>query len=348
MGSMTTDKGQFLVIPTTEAKSLAFAQTQAGLGEFVSACEKRNIVMTKAQYVRFFVVNHCHAKKALKNVIDYWGFYKSIGYKNIVTMDVSAALQSHILAPPLSLDWVDMEGRPLVVFRGNLWFEGDRTQPTLANLKTLLMWIGEDLAKSVVTHYTGFTFLMDMSGWTRKNFSAQVYTDLLKMVQSCLPVHCALCILLDVPKTFGASWKLVSAALSSSFKKRMMISTRDDLVERFVDEQCLPPDLGGVNPAPDVFQYVVEKKAAERKVSGYVDEATAMSSKKIESDGLELTPLEDDDAIDDDVASRPGIYRLQIKTRANSVTGSPRKGEQKKLITRSSRLGFFSGKNRKK
>ena len=114
-----------------------------------------------------------------------------------------------------------MEGCPLVIFRGNLWFDGDETQPKLTELKTLLMWIGEDLAKFVPNHYYGFTFIMDMHEWSRKNFSLKIYTNLLEMIQSSLPVRCKRCILLDVPKTFSASWKLVSATLSSAFKKRV-------------------------------------------------------------------------------------------------------------------------------
>ena len=104
--SMTTEKGEFLVIPTCDSESLAFAATNPGFYQLVQECEKRNIILPKSHYVRFFVVNLCNFKAALKNIVDYWSFYSSIGFKNIVTMDVSAALQSFIIAPPFSDCWV--------------------------------------------------------------------------------------------------------------------------------------------------------------------------------------------------------------------------------------------------
>jgi hypothetical protein len=42
-----------------------------------------------------------------------------------------------------------MEGRPYILMRTNLWFDGDPTQPSLDDLKRLLMWIAEEMAKSV-------------------------------------------------------------------------------------------------------------------------------------------------------------------------------------------------------
>ena len=220
-----------MVIPTTEQESLAYVkatQDEAFRG-FVADCEKRNLILPVRLYVLFFASYHCNRKKALKRILEYWKFYESIHFKNIVTVDVSAALLSHILSPQLHPEWVDKEGRPLVVMRANLWFEGDPTQPSTADLKLLLMWIAEQLARTVHVHYTGFTFIMDMQGWTKKNFSNSVYSEILRMVQYALPIRCERFLFVDVPKAFTASWKLISASLSQEFKKVMIVTTRADM-----------------------------------------------------------------------------------------------------------------------
>jgi hypothetical protein len=344
--SMTRD-GAFLVIPKNDAESLVFAKStnEAGLRWLVDACEKRDIILPQSHYLRFFVVDHCNEKKALKHVVDYWTYYDSIGFKNIITTDVSAALLSHIVAPPLSPDWFDMEGRPLVVMRANLWFDGDPTQPTLEELKRLLMWIGEGLARNVQHHYTGFTFLMDMKDWTKRNFSTQVYTQLMHVIQYCLPVRCERFIFLDVPKVFGASWKLVSSTLRPDFKNIMSISTREDMLERLVDKFSLPPDLGGAVPSPDVAQYIKRKKAEEQEA--IVPPAPGKKP--------ELTPIAED-VFSDDPALRPGVYQLRIRG-AGSRNNSPRVDDpqqqqpqqpQPKTLTskNSSKLSFFKKKKK--
>ncbi len=333
--SMARD-GQFLVIPTSEAESQAFARhtNEVGLNWLAEACAKRNIIMPASHYLRFFVVDHCNEKKALKHIVDYWTYYDSIGFKNIITTDVSAALLSHLIAPPLSPDWCDMEGRPLVIMRANLWFDGDPSQPSLEDLQKLLMWIGEGLARNTLYHYVGFTFVMDMKDWTKRNFSTPVYTQIMHMIQNCLPVRCERFIFLDVPKVFGASWKLVSATLKPDFKKIMVISTREDMLERLIDRQCLPPDLGGTVAAPDMSTYIRQKKTEEQQAI-----LPPTKDKK-----PELSPIVE--VFSDEPDSRSGVYELRIRGRASSLSSPSVTADQPKTFTskNSSRLSFFKKK----
>ncbi len=44
---------------------------------------------------------------------------------------------------------VDLEGRPYILMRANLWFDGDTSNPSVGDLCRLLMWITEDMARSV-------------------------------------------------------------------------------------------------------------------------------------------------------------------------------------------------------
>jgi hypothetical protein len=164
----------------------------------------------------------------------------------------------------LQPDVCDLEGRPYILMRANLWFDGDPSHPSVGDLCQLLMWIGEQLAKSVqVSEFFFFGSFLSQCWLTVSlhwvhlchgherldktqlfdscvSFSSRVskkifhpffffppsYTQLMHMIQDCLPVRCEQFIFLDVPKVFSASWKLVSTSLKPSFKKIMAISNR--------------------------------------------------------------------------------------------------------------------------
>ena len=117
----------------------------------------------------------------------------------------------------------------------------------------------------------------------------------------------------------------------------MVIATRQDLLDHHVDIASLPEDLGGKLPAVDVGLYIRDKKTEERELI-----VPPLKNQKLP----ELTPLDVDYLEDDTNAQIPGLYALKIKTRSNSVTGSPRQGPQKALITRDKKLGFFAGRKK--
>lgn len=261
------------------------------------------------------------------------------------------------------------------------------------------MWIGEQLAKSVqVSEFFFFGSFLSQCWLTVSlhwvhlchgherldktqlfdscvSFSSRVskkifhpffffppsYTQLMHMIQDCLPVRCEQFIFLDVPKVFSASWKLVSTSLKPSFKKIMAISNRqgEKVVLSFSNVDDVVRLCGALHwqgQSSSWFGWKLccpkhqclcsangEKKRERERMSSQKSFPRVRKRRKSKS-SLLLLPTNSqnwlrfqvsarngrflvlifcsDDALSNDGASVPGVYALKIRSRTNSRTNS--------------------------
>jgi predicted house-cleaning noncanonical NTP pyrophosphatase (MazG superfamily) len=189
--------------------------------------------------LRFIVARSYNVDNALKILLESLVFRKANGVRFITFDDVKDELSFN----RISILGFDQNKRLVAVIRPRYHFS---SQSVKENAQKMLLFFAEKAKALLSKDNDQCTIIFDMTDFTLANMDYDIIKYMVRVFTDYYPETLGVLLVVNSPWLFKSCWKIMKPWLDPNTAKKIIFTSHPKLTN-YIDEQILPPDLGGTN-----------------------------------------------------------------------------------------------------
>eukprot|EP01117_Protostelium_nocturnum_P000108 TRINITY_DN10190_c0_g1_i1.p1 TRINITY_DN10190_c0_g1~~TRINITY_DN10190_c0_g1_i1.p1 ORF type:complete len:270 (-),score=94.18 TRINITY_DN10190_c0_g1_i1:26-835(-) len=213
--------------------------------------EKDDVLSLKFLRARHFDVDV--SLKLFVDAVDWRKNFQGIGAADIDKNSITKEINSG----KAFLFGKDNESRPVLWVRTYLH---KKRESDPQEMQRMSVWIIEQMAQKLAPPIESAAIVVDMHGLKMENVDLSFLKFLSDVVTCKYPESLGLCLLVDAPWLFNASWKVISPWLDAKTKEKIHFIKKEEVEKWIPSEYLLTEFGGGVTPNLSNGQFSSDEK----------------------------------------------------------------------------------------